>query len=154
MRNPSCKKGWTMSCKEKLTHATSHSEVRSTILSEIPALWHHQLFKSQWADRKENAGNALMTSLNMASSCDLPSLEDIGDKTHSLLKGRTLPSYPCSTFLLSPLRAGICTYSCLMHYWKKLPSRGSVVVSIKAETWREGLELLPHISPTSCFLLD
>jgi len=43
-----------MSCKEKLTHATSHSEVRSTILSGISALWHHQLFKSQWAERKEN----------------------------------------------------------------------------------------------------
>lgn len=54
---------------------------------------------NQWAERNENAGNALMTSQNVpASSCDLPSQEDTENKTHSLLKGRMLPSYQRSTF--------------------------------------------------------
>lgn len=69
-----------MSRKEKLAYATSHSKVRSTILSGFPVFWHHQLFKSQWAERKENVVNPLMSSLNMASSFDLLYRED---KKHS-----------------------------------------------------------------------
>lgn len=132
MRNASCKKGWTMSCKEKLTHATSHSEVRSisTILSGIPALWHHQLFKSEsWEKWK-------------CWQC----FDDIPE--YGLLLWLAFPreyrgqdSFPfkrkdatfLSTFyiLLSPLTAGVYNYSCLMRYWNKLPSRGSVEIRIK-----------------------
>lgn len=125
-RNPSCRKDWTTSCKENLIHAVSQSEVKSTILSGIPALWHHQLLKPQWVERTENSGN-LMTPLSRTSSCHFSSLEDI-EGSHPF-KRRMLPSYSCPRFLFSPLRARMYGYSCLMSYWNKLPSRGAAVES-------------------------